>query len=100
MKLAAFFTVALTSIASAHDGCPISEGLIVQPRDWGTHPYHECSTNNECHFIQHYRVHIGGVWVDVPSEAVITQSARKAIVWAAYIDGKPTIRCFLPKGYP
>lgn len=46
----------------------------------------------------HYRVLINGRWLDVPDDAVLTvpNLFRRAMVWPIYIDGFPTIRCFMP----
>jgi hypothetical protein len=47
----------------------------------------------------HYRVYLGGEWIDVPDEAVIKAPnlAGRTMVWPMYQDGKPpSIRCFIP----
>lgn len=47
----------------------------------------------------HYRVRLGGTWIDVPDAAVITEPNRagRTMVWPVYHDGLPAaIRCFMP----
>jgi len=46
----------------------------------------------------HYRVRIGGEWVDVPDSAVIDAPNRDgpAMVWPYYFNRKPHVRCFIP----
>lgn len=46
----------------------------------------------------HYRVRIEEEWIDVPDETVITEPNRfgRAILWPFYLDGRPTVRCFMP----
>jgi hypothetical protein len=65
--------------------CANVDGIALSDVDWD-------SKDN------HYRVRIGGEWIDVPEDAVITEPnrAERTIVWPFYLDGKPIIRCFLP----
>jgi len=46
----------------------------------------------------HYRVRVGGEWVDVPREAVVDRPKRayRTMVWPYYKDGYPKARCFMP----
>lgn len=46
----------------------------------------------------HYRVRIDGQWIDVPDDTVITEPNRagRTMVWPFYLNGRPTIRCFMP----
>lgn len=45
-----------------------------------------------------YRVRIDGEWVDVPPGAVLDGPNRdgRTLVWPSWLDGKRTVRCFLP----
>lgn len=45
----------------------------------------------------HFRVRLGGQWVDVPDSAVITEPNRAGVtmVWPFYLEGRPQIRCFI-----
>lgn len=46
----------------------------------------------------HYRVRIKGTWIEVPDDAVLPgpNLAGKTMVWPFYVNGAPTIRCFIP----
>ncbi len=48
----------------------------------------------------HYRVRIGGQWMVVTDAEVVLGPNRygQPLVWVYYVDGKPTIRCFMPGG--
>lgn len=65
--------------------CSDADGSAVSDVDWESNA-------------GHYRVRIGGDWVDVPDEAVITQPNRvgRTMVWPMYYDGKTVVRCFMP----
>jgi hypothetical protein len=65
--------------------CSDADGTALSDVDW------ESSSG-------HYRVRIGGEWIDVPDEAVITVPNRigRTMVWPMYRDGKITPRCFMP----
>lgn len=45
-----------------------------------------------------YRVRIGGEWIDVPDDAVITvpNRAGRTMVWPYYMQGHAVVRCFMP----
>lgn len=65
--------------------CADADGNVVLDSDW-------VSKNG------HYRVFIMREWVNVPDEAVITvpNLDGRTIVWPLYINGEPTVRCFMP----
>ncbi len=65
--------------------CSDADGTALSDVDWETHD-------------GHYRVRIGGEWIDVPANAVITvpNLAGRTMVWPYYVDGQPVIRCFMP----
>jgi len=46
----------------------------------------------------HYRVRLGGKWIDVPDDALITEPNRagRTMVWPMRFDGQISIRCFMP----
>ena len=50
----------------------------------------------------HYRVRLGGEWIDVPDDALVTvpNRAGRTMVWPMpFIEGKTNIimiRCFMP----
>jgi hypothetical protein len=46
----------------------------------------------------HYRVRLGGEWIEVPDEAVITEPNRvgRTMVWPMYGYLGVSIRCFMP----
>jgi hypothetical protein len=46
----------------------------------------------------HYRVRIDGEWIDVPDDAVITESNRadRTMVWPTKGSLGISIRCFMP----
>lgn len=68
--------------------CSFADGVRVEDPDWDTG-------------VGHYRVRLGGRWVDVPDDAVVTEPNRfgPAVVWP-YQDasGATQIRCFMPGG--
>lgn len=47
----------------------------------------------------HYKVFLEGKWRDVPYDAIVVAPnlLGKAMVWIYYINGVPTVRCFLPE---
>lgn len=65
--------------------CADVDGLALSDVDWDTKD-------------NHYRVRIENEWIDVPDDVVITEPNRsgRTIVWPFYLDGRPTVRCFLP----
>ena len=65
--------------------CSDADGTAVSDVDWETSG-------------GHYRVRIGGEWVDVPEEAVITEPNRvgRTMVWPIRGYLGLTIRCFMP----
>jgi hypothetical protein len=66
--------------------CSDADGTAVSDPDWETKD-------------GHYRVRIGGIWIVVPDDALITEPNRvgRAMVWPVYHDGLPAvIRCFMP----
>ncbi|MDB5656022.1 MAG: putative exported protein of unknown function [Tardiphaga sp.] len=65
--------------------CSDADGSAVSDVDW------ESSSG-------HYRVRLGGVWLDVPDEAVLTgpNRAGRTMVWPLVGTGGTSIRCFLP----
>jgi len=65
--------------------CSDADGNVVLDSDWVSKD-------------GHYRVFIMREWLDVPDEAVIKEPNLdgRTIVWPLWIDGKPTIRCFIP----
>jgi hypothetical protein len=65
--------------------CSNADGLALSDVDWDTKD-------------GHYRVRLDGAWIDVPADAVITEPNRAGLtmVWSYYVQGRPTIRCFLP----
>jgi hypothetical protein len=46
----------------------------------------------------HYRVRLEGEWVIVPDDSVIAEPNRvgRTMVWPYYLNGNPTVRCFMP----
>lgn len=46
----------------------------------------------------HYSVQLGGKWVDVPDDAVVTvpNRAGRTIIWTYTLNGVTYIRCFMP----
>jgi hypothetical protein len=65
--------------------CSDADGTALSDVDWQTHD-------------GHYQVRIGGQWIDVPDDAVLhgPNKAGRTMVWPMYVDGHPTIRCFIP----
>lgn len=65
--------------------CSDADGFAVQDPDWETRD-------------GHYRVRLGGKWIDVPDAAVITEPNRAGVtmVWPLSGYDGPTIRCFMP----
>jgi hypothetical protein len=65
--------------------CSDADGSAVSDVDW--------ETRNG-----HYRVRIGGEWIDVPDEAVITEPNRigRTMVWPIQGYLGVSIRCFMP----
>jgi hypothetical protein len=65
--------------------CSNADGVVLADVDWDTKD-------------GHYRVRLGGEWVDVPGDAVIMEPNRagRTMVWPYYVHGHPAIRCFLP----
>ena len=65
--------------------CADVDGIAISDVDWDT-------TDG------HYRVRIGGEWVDVSDDAVITEPNRagRTMVWPLRGYSGLTIRCFMP----
>ncbi len=65
--------------------CSNADGMALADVDWDTKD-------------GHYRVRLDGEWIDVPTDAVITEPNRAGhtMVWPYYVQGRPVIRCFLP----
>jgi hypothetical protein len=65
--------------------CSDADGMSLSDVDWISHD-------------GHYRVQIGGEWVDVPDDALITEPNRsgRTMVWPTWLDGHPQVRCFMP----
>lgn len=65
--------------------CSDADGFAVQDPDWDSKD-------------GHYRVRLGGKWIDVPDEAVITEPNRAGMTMVWPINGYEgtTIRCFMP----
>ena len=67
--------------------CSDADGSVVKDPDWDSKD-------------GHYRVRLGGEWVDVPDDAVITEPNRygPTMVWPFHPYGSTEwyIRCFLP----
>ncbi len=65
--------------------CADADGAALTDLDWDTRG-------------GHYRVRIDGEWVDVPDEAVVTgpNRAGRAMVWSYFLNGHPSVRCFMP----
>lgn len=65
--------------------CSDADGTALSDIDWDTKD-------------NHYRVRIDGQWIDVPDDTVITEPNRagRTMVWPFYLNGRPTIRCFMP----
>jgi hypothetical protein len=67
--------------------CSLSDGETVADPDWESKD-------------GHYRVHLGGQWIDVPDDALVTvpNRAGRTMVWPMpMIEGDTIkIRCFMP----
>jgi len=65
--------------------CSNADGVAVSDPDWD-------SRNG------HYRVRLGGEWIDVPDEAVIKEPNRagRTMVWPIEGPMGRSIQCFLP----
>ncbi len=65
--------------------CSDADGSAVADADWDTKG-------------GHFRVRLGGDWVDVPDDAVVPgpNRAGRTMVWLMYRDGHPVVRCFIP----
>lgn len=65
--------------------CADADGNVVLDSDWESKD-------------GHYRVRLGGKWVDVPDDTVIKQPNLdgRTIVWPIWINGDETVRCFIP----
>jgi len=65
--------------------CDNADGMVLADVDWDIKD-------------GHYRVRLDGQWIDVPNDRVITEPNRagRTMVWPYYLDGNPTIRCFMP----
>ncbi len=61
--------------------CSFADGFAVSDVDW-----------------DHYRVRLENNWIDVPDDALITEPNRagRTMVWPLRVDGKISIRCFMP----
>ena len=68
--------------------CSFADGQQINDVDWDTKD-------------GHYRVHLNGIWVVIPDDAVVTVPNKfgAAVVWPySDADGTTKIRCFLPGG--
>jgi hypothetical protein len=66
--------------------CADADGDVVKDADW-------TATKDG-----HYRVLMFGEWVTIPDDAVITvpNLDGRTILWPIWINGHPTVRCFMP----
>ena len=71
--------------------CSAADGILVGDPDWMV-----VSDVTKPHV--HYRVRINGPWIDIPDDAVITESnpVGNAMVWTVMGDFGMSIRCFMP----
>ena len=72
--------------------CSFVDGSQVDDADWDTLGKADDVNSG-------YRVRLGGVWLDVPSAAMVTVPNKygQAVVWPYNdSDGNQQIRCFLP----
>ena len=65
--------------------CSNADGVAVSDPDWESKD-------------GHFRVKLGGEWIDVPDDAVITEPnlAGRTMVWPNISPVGTSIRCFLP----
>jgi len=66
--------------------CSVADGVSLKDVEWDT-------------LDGHYRVFLGGKWVVVPDDALVTVPNKfgAAVVWPMQdADGNTTIRCFIP----
>lgn len=65
--------------------CSNADGLRLEDPEWEQTP-------------DGYRVKLEGEWIDVPDSAVVIVPNRVgyAMVWPVYVNGKPSVRCFMP----
>jgi hypothetical protein len=65
--------------------CSFADGRVVADPDWDSKD-------------GHYRVRLDNQWIDVPDDALITEPNRagRTMVWTWFLNGKRTIRCFMP----
>lgn len=75
--------------------CSFIDGVKVENVDWDTASVADAS--GQSHVV--YRVRLGGQWITVPPDAVVTVPNKfgPAVVWPYQdADGTTQIRCFLP----
>jgi hypothetical protein len=65
--------------------CSMADGQSVADPDWESKD-------------GHYRVRLENNWIDVPDDALINEPNRagRTMVWPLLVDGKISIRCFMP----
>jgi hypothetical protein len=65
--------------------CSDADGVVIADPDWDAKD-------------GHYRVRLDGQWINVPDDAVITESNRagRTMVWPIRTSLGISIRCFLP----
>jgi hypothetical protein len=65
--------------------CSVADGMAVSDPDWESKD-------------GHFRVRLEGEWIDVPSDAVITEPnlAGRTMVWPVKGPLGTSVRCFLP----
>jgi hypothetical protein len=65
--------------------CSDADGAAVSDVDWESKD-------------GHYRVRLGGEWIDVPDDALVTEPNRagRTMVWPTFEGDAIKIRCFMP----
>lgn len=65
--------------------CADADGNVVADADWSSKD-------------GRYKVFLGGRWVDVPPDAVITvpNLDGRTMIWPIWINGEEEVRCFMP----
>jgi hypothetical protein len=65
--------------------CSDADGAAVSDVDWESKD-------------GHYRVRLGGEWIDVPDDALVTEPNRagRTMVWPMFEGDAIKIRCFMP----
>ena len=81
--------------------CADADGAVVKDADWESHDGHyrvRIEVNQYGSWVKEPAEGSHSEWVDIPDEAIVNQPNLfgRTVVWPMYLNGRVTIRCFMP----